>query len=287
MEWVKENPAIATAIIAAASAIVGGLIAAVAKFVFDFYLSERMKRRWKTIDTKRQYSSQIIRAAEDLAGRLDNLGRYLGDGRATEWLKPLGDDEMSTVPFRRYYFSSTIYLFCRLIAWIEVLKREQIFLDFASTKETRQFNSYLELIYSIISYSALTGNEYERQVKDHWIYYHYLGGIGESFFKKEEGTTQLRCLTFHEFCQQYKQNASSDFRGWVREVEALVTSLSAVNDLRWARLQMLWICLDEFLDFVDPEKLRTTRDRSGSKNVAGVLRNKVSQQAKRYRLQIS
>ena len=89
---------------------------------------------------------------------------------------------MPLVPFRRYYFSSTLYLLSRLIAWIEVLKREQIFLDFATIKETRQFNSYLELIYSVISYSALTGSDNERKSKNHWIYYHYLGGIGESLF---------------------------------------------------------------------------------------------------------
>lgn len=88
MDWIRNNPAVATALIAASSALFGGLIAAVAKFVFDFYLSERIKRRWKTIDIKRQYSSQIVRAVEDLAGRLSNLKRHLNDGKATEWLRP-------------------------------------------------------------------------------------------------------------------------------------------------------------------------------------------------------
>jgi biopolymer transport protein ExbB/TolQ len=77
MDWVRQNPAIAIALIAAFSALFGGLIAAIAKFVFDFYLSERIKRRWKTIDTKRQYSLQIVRAADDLAGRISNMSRHL------------------------------------------------------------------------------------------------------------------------------------------------------------------------------------------------------------------
>ena len=35
-------------------------------------------------------------------------------------------------------------------------------------------------------------------------------------------------------------------------------------DLRWKRIQILWFCLDRFLDYVDPAELRTTRDRSKS-----------------------
>jgi hypothetical protein len=52
MEWVSANPKIAVALIAAAGAIVGGIIAAAARFLFDFYISERLKRRWQTIETK-------------------------------------------------------------------------------------------------------------------------------------------------------------------------------------------------------------------------------------------
>lgn len=167
------------------------------------------------------------------------------------------------------------------------MKREQIFLDFASIGETRKFNSYLEFVYSILSYSGLTGSDNERSSKNHWIYYHYLGGIGESLFIKDDGTNQLRCLTFHEFCTRYKQGSNSDFRGWVKEVEAIVQQLSTGNDdLRWRRLQMLWIVLDRFLEFSDPKKLWTTRDRDGSKNIDGLIREQIRKQAKWYGLRI-
>ena len=286
MEWVRQNLEVATALIAAASALVGGLTAAAAKFVFDFYLSERLKRRWRTIDTKRRYSAQIIRSADELAGRLANLKGHLATGVATEWLRPINEDaEMPRVPFRRYYFSSTVYLFCRLVAWIEVLKREQIFLDFATIKETRKFNAYLELIYSVLSYSALTGTDNERTPKNHWVYYHYLGGIGESLFA-EGDDGELRSITFHEFCVKYRGNASDDFRSWVREIESLVLSLSRDEDIRWIRLQMLWICLDEFLAFADPKKLRTTRDRKESKTISSAIRQKVIRQGRWYGLSL-
>jgi hypothetical protein len=288
MDWISQNPELATALIAAGGALFGGLVAAVAKFVFDFYLAERIKRRWRTIDTKRKYSAQIIRAADDLAGRLSNMSRHLHDGTATKWLRPIDEDsEMPLVPFSRYYFSSTIYLICRLIAWIEVLKHEQIFLDFASTRETRQFNCYLDLLYSTLSHSALTGSDSERSPRNHWIYFHYLGGIGQSLFQKDNNGSEIRCVTFQEFCERYKQNASGDFRNWIREVEALVVSISNDDeDLRWRRLQMLWICLDQFLAFADPKRLRTTRDRSGSDKILSAIRQQVIKQASWHQLEI-
>lgn len=286
MEWVKNHPAIATAFIAAASAIVGGLVAAGAKFVLDFYLSERIKRRWRTIDTKRRYSAQIIRAADELAGRLGNLSRHLNDGKATHWLRPLDDKaETPTIPFHRYYFSSTVYLLAQLISWIEVLKREQIFLDFATVKETRTFNAYLELFYSILSYSALTGSDSERQSKNYWIYYHYLGGIGQSLFANKDDD-KLRCVTFHEFCSKFK-SGEDDFRSWMREIEALIVSLSVEdNDVRWRRLQMLRLCLDQFLNFADPKMLRTTRNRMEPKDISADICRQVAEQAKYFGLKI-
>jgi hypothetical protein len=286
MDWISQNPELATALIAAGGALFGGLIAAIAKFLFDFYLSERIKRRWRTIDTKRRYSAQIIRAADDLAGRLGNINRHLRDGTATEWLRPIDEDrEMPRVPFMRYYFSSTVYLLCRLIAWIEVLKHEQIFLDFASTKETRRFNAYLELILSILSYSSLTGSDSERALKNHWIYYHYLSGIGQSLFQKNED--ELRCVTFQEFCERFRTNASGEFRGWISEVEGLVVNLSNKDDARWERLQMLWVCLDQFLDFADPKKMRTSRERTESRKLPAAIRAKVAEQARWYRLSVT
>jgi hypothetical protein len=287
LDWVRQNPAIATALIATGGALFGALIAAAAKFVFDFYLSEKIKRRWKTIDTKRQYSLQIIKAADDLAGRISNMSRHLADGAATTWLRPLSNEEIPNIPFRRYYFSSTLYLFCRLVAWIEILKREQILLDFASFKETRTFNSYLELIYSVISYSALTSVEAERKEKNHWIYYHYLGGIGESLFVKEGSEANLRCLTFHEFCTRYKQGSNSDFRSWISEGERLFVDLSSrQEDFRWQRLQMLWLCLDRFLDFADPKRLRTTRGRLLPSDVTESLRQSLTKQAEWHQISI-
>jgi hypothetical protein len=50
LEWITTSPGVAVAIIAAAASIVGGLVAAGVKFLLDFLLAERLKRRWQTIE---------------------------------------------------------------------------------------------------------------------------------------------------------------------------------------------------------------------------------------------
>ncbi len=286
MEWVQSHPAIATAVIAVAGAVLGGLVAAAARFVFDFYLSEKIKRRWQTIEIKRRYAAQIIRAADDVSGRLGNLSRHLQDGLATEWLRPIDKNkELHNVPFSRYYFSSTTYLMAKLITWIEILKREQIFLDFASVDETRKFNSYLEFIYCILSFASLTEGGSERSPNNHWIYYHYLGGIGESCFVPGSAGAGLRCMTFHEFCDGYKSE-QGNFRSWIEEVEKIFINLSSESDPRWERLQMLRLCLDRFLDFADPKSLSTTRNRMQPSDIPKHISSAMTRHAKYYGLKI-
>jgi hypothetical protein len=281
MKWVQEFPTIAVAVIGLFGIVLGSALT----FAFN-YCSERLKRRWAIIDIKRRYSSQIIRSADELAARIANLKNYLDRKKETSWLRPITDEQLQNIPFDRYYFTSTIFLFGRLIAWIEVLKREQIFLDFASTYETRTFNAYLELIYSAISYSGLTGNEHERSEKNHWIYYHYLSSVGELFFIKESGDAFLRCLTFQEFCLKYRNRSNADFRNWIGEIESLFVELSDDHsDLRWQRLQMVWYCLHNFLQFSDPKKLRTAHDEKRSPPINAGLKAKVKKQAEWHQLE--
>jgi hypothetical protein len=287
MNWIQQHPALATALIAAFGAVIGGIIAAGAKFLFDFYLSERLKRRWQTIATKRRYSSPIIQSVDDLAGRIDNLNLFLPKKLANQWLRKLDGEDIKRLPFERYYYASTLFVFVRMIAWIEILRREQIFLDFSSTRETRRFNAYLRLIYAALTSPGFTADEQERTKTDHWIYFYYLTGIAEAVIKLDDSGA-LRCMTFQEFCIEYGAAKDNGFRSWIREVENLFVDLSDdPSDLRWKRIQILWFILDRFLDFVDPHMLRTTRNRLRSKDIEPALKAAALDRAKRLGLRLA
>jgi hypothetical protein len=257
LSWIKENPVVSAAIVAA---IIGGST----KFLLDFFLTERLKKRWLIVEVKRKYSAPIVRAADDLAARIENINRNIKDGEATQWLRPLADSEISEIPFRRYFYISTLYLFVQLICWIEILKREQIYLDFTSTDETKTFNAYLDLLYATLSSRSLSDEHSDRNRRDRWIFFHNLSGIGEAMMQKNDSGT-LSCITFRDFCKRYKEDHDSDTRRWLKQVESMLDSLSYDSlDIRWRRIQILWFCLDRFLRLVDPNMLRTTRDRAKS-----------------------
>jgi hypothetical protein len=259
-------------VLAAIVGLVGGLVGAGAKFLLDFLLAEKFKREWQTIEIKRKYSAPIVRAADDLAARIENIHHQFAKRTGANWLRPLTEEDVKALPFDRYFYISTLYLFAQLICWIEILKREQTYLDFTSTKETRIFNAHLNLLYAALSSPGFTGSHSDRTSKDHWIFFHYLSGIGEAMAKKNDGGG-LTCLTFGDFSARYKEVRASDQKRWFEEIERLFLDLSDVtDDPRWRRIQILWFCLDRFLDLVDPDKIRTTRDRTLSSTIKEGLR---------------
>ena len=191
-----------------------------------------------------------------MADRLGNIN--------PSWLKKLAEEDIPRLPFERYYYISTLFLLVRLISWIEVCRLEQTYLDFSSTKETRKFNAYLNLIYAALSSPGFTGKNREPTERDHWIVFHHLSGIGQATMQRDQSGS-LRCMTFQEFCTAYREGQNSEFSAWMNIAERIFDDLkSDPMDLRWKRIQILWFCLDRFLDYVDPAELRTTRDRSKS-----------------------
>ena len=271
VEFVRLYPTIAVALIAAFGALIGGIVGAGAKFLFDFYLSESIKRRWATLYLMKKYSSPLIRAADDLAARLDNMNAYLPIDPGENWLRQISDDDRARMPFERYYFVTTVFLLARLISVIEVLKKEQEYLDFTSLKATREFNSYLNLVYAVLSSPGMTGKLQERTSNDHWIFFHYLAGIGDAVTVRDEGET-ASCMSFAKFSMAFKNRSDVDFSLWMREVERLFENLRKDDsDPRWARLRMLWYSLDRLLEFLDPKHLRTTRTLARSKSIGAPL----------------
>jgi hypothetical protein len=279
-EWTKLNPAVAVALIG----IVGGITAAATKFLLDFLLAERLKRRWQTIEVKRKYSSPIIRSADDLAARIETLS--IERDTAANWLRAVDDKDISQVPFERYFYVSTLYLIARLVCWIEILKKEQTYLEFTSTEETRLFNAYLNLIYASLSSPAFTSGKKEPSKFDYWIFFHYLSCIAEFMMRHEDNGTWT-CISFHDFCLKYKESRETEFNIWMLQIEKLFVDLkSDEQDLRWRRIQVLWFCLDRFLEFVDPKELRTTRDRSRSREIGDKAKNAIKKRALRLGLSL-
>nr|QNO49522.1 hypothetical protein FBKNMHLG_00041 [Methanosarcinales archaeon ANME-2c ERB4] len=68
----------------------------------------------------------------------------------------------------------------------------------------------------------------------------------------------LYCMDFKTFCEAFKDSKSSEFRVWLFRLSRLIEDLSDdPNDLRWRRLQITYVIVREYINFVDPKHIKS------------------------------
>ena len=75
------------------SSILGGIIGASMRFVFDVILPQRLQQRRKVLDAKRKYATPILLAAEDLRRRCENIVRHIEEIEQFNWLADIDRSE--------------------------------------------------------------------------------------------------------------------------------------------------------------------------------------------------
>ena len=249
---ILKNPTV----IAFISAVLGAIIGASIKFFTEVYFPRGLEDRRQILITKRKYSNTILKSADELLARLENIIKNISSIEKNRWLHPPYKAEITTIPFTRYYYISTIFCFAQLIGWIEILRKEQSYLDFTSVKETRIFNQYIKLIYDILNYKNLSIEHPRLNIDDSWIFSHRLRSIGQIMIQRKDGN--LYCMDFKTFCEAFNDSKSSEFRDWLSPLSHLIENLSNdPNDLRWRRLQITYVIIREYINFVDPKHIKS------------------------------
>ena len=249
---ILKNPTV----IAFISAVLGAIIGASIKFFTEVYFPRGLEDRRQILITKRKYSNTILKSADELLARLENIIKNISIIEKNRWLHPLSKAEITTIPFTRYYYISTIFCFAQLIGWIEILRKEQSYLDFTSVKETRIFNQYIKLIYDVLNYKKLSTENPRLNIDDSWIFSHRLRSIGQIMIQRKDGN--LYCMDFKTFCEAFNDSKSSEFRDWLSPLSRLMENLSNdPNDLRWRRLQITYVIIREYINFVDPKHIKS------------------------------
>ena len=119
------------------SSVLGGIAGASFKFLFENLLPQHFTQRREIIEVKRKYSTPILLAADQMRRRLRNMIEHIEEIERQEqdWLPPTRDP-------RVYYFASTLYTVAHFLGWQQVLRREVVYLDFTTTRETRIFEGF-------------------------------------------------------------------------------------------------------------------------------------------------
>ncbi len=249
LDWLQQSLEENTILWLLVSSILGGIVGASMRFVFDTVLPQRLQQRREVIAVKRKYRTPILLAAEQLRNRLANIIKHIEEIEEKNWLgsNPPG-----------YYYVSTLYVVGQFFGWLQILRRTVAYLDFTSTRETQQFEQFLNAIEKSFSDPGLFNGatpKFPKPSKDRWVFSFRLQAVGDVMItSKEKNVHTINYATFHERITAQENNNS--FNQWFSFVGRLFEDLKE-NDLRFRRIIAIYLTLSEFIKHIDPNHSRT------------------------------
>lgn len=254
------------------SAGFGGVIGALIKFVFETVIALRYQHRISAHKLLRRYRYPLLRAADVLDRRLENIIRFA----EKHWYDDPGDD---------YYRLSTLYLFGVYLGWCKILE-DAAYLEFeASDHRARAFSVRFYRVFKALTgfwyFSGIDEGEVEG-VEAATVPRLALTAIGELMcLRPRDGVDELPgTLGFVEFTEQLQ--ASPVFQKWFRYLESGILAGQRVSPsaARWNRLLVVASLLRAFVSYLDP-KGRQTAPRQ-----IGYLRQMHPKVAERVRVEL-
>ncbi|HEV2905205.1 MAG TPA: hypothetical protein VGW32_09165 [Pyrinomonadaceae bacterium] len=249
------------------SSLLGGVLGATIKFLFETFLPQHLTSRREILAVKRKYQTPILQAADELRRRLQNmiLNIKLIETQ-TGWLR---SNEVTD-----YYFLSTIYTVSRFFGWQQILRREVVYLDFTTINETKTFEGFMRMIREGFSTPDLLGStdsSSPEESQDKWIFSFWIQGIGESMVV--EGKDNCYALSYSMFLKKIAEPESANFDRWLNTLAQLFADLKS-TDVKFQRLLAIHAFLNAYIDYADPNHLRT-QNQNYHWNLLGAERSDV------------
>lgn len=233
------------------SSIVGGVIGATVKFLFESLLPQRLTQKREIIAVKRKYSTPILLAADELRDRMQNMIAFIELIEKQNWLP--------SYDLTGYYYLSTLFTVARFIGWQRILRREVVYLDFTTTRETKTFEDFMTAIRRGFTDPALLGERHvsaPEETDDKWVYSFWFQGIGDSMILRE-GTNSFT-MNYATFIQLLRGAKHGDLKDWLKELGHMFTDLKA-TDIRFRRVVAVHSIVNAFINYADPKHLRTEK----------------------------
>lgn len=216
--------------------------------IFNYYLTRRSKRlddeQQRQADAEKltaRYAKPLLQAAWELEGRLKDF--LLEDPHYRRALKPDWQPPAEWPVTHEYYLQSTIYTIGQFFAWIDIMRKEEIFLPLSNKEVNRKFQEHLNLCCKAFSNSRVAPGPS--------IYRPQQRAIGEQMSELSPKDETLRCIGYSTFVSNYQNN--SEYRSWFAPIEALILSLELEGDPRIKRIEAITTQLHHFVHFINTQ----------------------------------
>lgn len=184
----------------------------------------------------RRYRDPLLFAADQLVNRIETIenGRMRQDGSA---------------PRLTYAVDSTVFSIAEFLGWIELIRRDQLFLDLGEEEPTRTLHTLLNRICRQLSSDTIFNNDGQIAPMAVWLLNQR--AIGELMI--EESTSGSRCIGFAAFTIRLHDGRFERHLGKLRlEVESLISGANQNSH----RLQAVKATALELISSLDPSGVR-------------------------------
>lgn len=232
-------------LIAAVSASIG--------FVGKSLLDSFFKRREKNYEISKKYSRPILFSGAELQDRLWYITQREASFENPVLLRKDDSEPFSAISSmkRRHYLVSTIYLFGRYFAYIEILKKKVQFVELHTLNKTINFTLLVKNVERILSDTNLSDRSKIPIKTDRQLFKLQQTYIGEKLIIEKDG--EMQCMSFADFYDGF-DNTFSKIQDFQDLIELITKAVSGDReDFSLARCCLLANALVDLIDYLDPK----------------------------------
>lgn len=231
---------------------IGSLIALVLKE----YLFVRSFELWKTQQALKQiyqkYRDPILLAAQELSRRMQEVcdgypPKFLRSALLDEQPKRMERNSSEDQYFQVYMLKSSIYRLCAFLGWLELYRREVVFLDSGKNSANQKIQLCIADIRSDLADGRLNTAEDWFTWTDQLIFREEQRAIGEAMIVDLVGKNTV--LGYGKFCELLNQQTEQNRALWLQQASYFLTDLQpGGKDFRQVRLRRLVIHLYDLME---------------------------------------
>ncbi len=227
------------------SSIVGGIVGASFKFIFELILTSRYNINFEANEALKRFKFPLFQSAQSLHRRLDFLIKNKSD-------RDLYNGE-SRNEFQIYKLS-TLYVFCNFFGNCHIIETEALQKFYRLNRKSKQFYITFYNVYKGFSSMYYFGGvkpELNKTYEESTIPRFILSAIGEHMIKTNGKET--RTIGFNSFVELIQTN--NNFRNWIKYLDNLIYGIdNNKNDKDWNRILIIATHLRILENFLDKKR---------------------------------
>jgi hypothetical protein len=262
-----------------------GAIAVIAGFVLKEFAFPRLFESWKTRNSIRtvfrKYRDPLFAAGAELAHRLSEICReyppaFLTIDRTQDVCFVASPNDASDSMYLAYKQLSSVYRFAAFLGWLELYRRDLVYLDSGHRKTNVELEQCLSRVRSALADGHLNKATDWSDWTDRLLFREELRAIGESMIVVDD-TKTATVLGYGRFCEIYLGKVETSAKKWHKKAASFLVDPPARTERNFqlVRIKLLVVHLTKLLALLNksrvPSRLTQYSGELLSKGLDGVI----------------